>query len=859
MKKRIAGILAHVDAGKTTLSEALLYKAGKIKKLGRVDHRNTYLDTHQLERERGITIFSKQAVIETADMALTLLDTPGHVDFSAETERTLAVLDCAILVISGTDGVQAHTETLWQLLHRYRVPTFIFVTKMDVATSDKNAVMADLTAHLSSGCVDFSATEGLAEAIALCEEETFETYMETGTVEEPTVRRLIRERKLFPCCFGSGLKLEGVEDLLDLISRYTEDKAWGEEFSARVYKIGRDASGNRLTYLKVTGGALETRQSVSYTPAGGDEAVEEKITAIRRYSGAKYETADRIEAGDVCAVTGLSATYAGQGLGGEEGVTQPYLEPVLHYRIKLPKGAHAPTLLTKFKELEEEEPLLHVLWNERFGEIHAQVMGQVQTEVLVALIQDRFGVEVTFDEGRILYKETLKGPQRGAGHYEPLRHYAEVHLLLRPLERGAGLVFDSAVEEHDLDRNWQRLILTHLEEKQHLGCLTGSPITDMQITLVAGRAHLKHTEGGDFRQATYRAVRQGLMEAVAKGNGLLLEPYYDFRLEIPAEAMGRAISDLVARYGSYEEQSSTPETVVLRGKAPVATMSDYGKEVASYTHGRGRFSCHVAGYFPCHNQEEVVASSLYDPEADLSNSPDSVFCARGAGFVVPWYQVGEYMHLSPAEEKEREDEIPLTTPRLNERNVKIDEKELEAIMEREFGPIRRPVYGQNKSNVIVDVKAPKYKKALYIVDGYNVIFAWEELKALADEDLERARRALCDVLANYKAFTGRDIILVFDAYNVKGARERKLDYNGVNVVYTKEGELGDTYIDRLVSKIGKDYNVRVITSDGLIQLQALRSGVLRLSAREFYEEINAVDEEIGRVMERLRQGRSQPL
>lgn len=853
MKKQVIGILAHVDAGKTTLSEALLYKAGKIKKLGRVDHRNTYLDTHELERERGITIFSKQAVFGTGELEITLLDTPGHVDFSAETERTLAVLDCAILVISGSEGVQAHTETLWKLLERYHVPTFVFVTKMDLVGADRDAVLSDLTSHLSAECVDFSDTDTRDEKIAVCDEEALEEYMESGAVSDTVITKLIASRKLFPVCFGSGLKTEGVEELLNILTDYTTEKKYPETFGAKVYKIGHDTSGTRLTYLKVTGGSLKTRQTVTYIPAGADEPTDEKITAVRRYSGAKFETPDEVKAGDVCAVAGLSGTYAGQGLGNESSAMQPYLEPVLHYRIALPKDADPRTLLPKFKELEEEEPLLHILWNERYGEIHAQIMGAVQTEILIALIKDRFGIDVSFDDGRILYKETIEKTVEGVGHFEPLRHYAEVHLLLEPLEAGEGLVFDTVCSEHFLEKNWQRLILTHLEEKQHLGTLTGSPITDMKITLVTGRAHLKHTVGGDFREATYRAVRHGLMQARAVGKCTLLEPYYAFRLEIPSENVGRAISDILARFGTYEEHETTPGTSVLTGRAPVACMSDYAREVVAYTHGKGRFTCRTEGYFPCHNADEVIASMYYDPEADVDNTPDSVFCAKGAGFVVPWDRVTGYMHLEAVKPKNADPEAELVPleHKVNEKNVKIDEKELEAIMEREFGPIRRKVYRQNKSNVIVDVKAPKYKKALYIVDGYNVLFAWDELKELAEHDLDTARTALCDILANYKAFTNRDIILVFDAYNVKGGEERKYDYHGVNVVYTKEGELGDTYIERLTDKIGHDFNVRVITSDGLIQLQAVKSGVLRLSAREFYAEICAVDEEIGKVIKKL--------
>lgn len=851
MKKQVIGILAHVDAGKTTLSEALLYTTGKIKKLGRVDWRNTYLDTHDLERERGITIFSKQAVFGTADLQITLLDTPGHVDFSAETERTLAVLDYAILVISGSAGVQAHTETLWQLLARYKVPTFIFITKMDQAGADESALMQDLTTHLDTACVDFTDRTDFDERIAMCDEDVLDHYMEFGEVSDDAISRLIKERRIFPCCFGSGLKLQGVAELLELLTKYTIQKTYPEHFAAQVYKIGHDTNGNRLTYLKITGGSISVRQPISYTPLGDDEQIEEKVTGIRLYSGAKYEALDKAVAGDVCAIAGLSGTFAGQGLGTENSAAQPYLEPVLHYRISLPKECDPRTMLQKLKELEEEEPLLHILWNERFGEIHAQVMGQVQTEVLIALIHDRFGIEVAFDDRRILYKETISGAVEGVGHFEPLRHYAEVHLLLEPLPSGEGLIFDTTCSEDFLDRNWQRLILTHLEEKQHLGTLTGSPITDMKITLVTGRAHLKHTVGGDFREATYRAVRHGLMMAKATKKCTLLEPYYAYRLEVPGECVGRAISDILARSGTYDEHEATPGTSILQGRAPVATMSDYAKDVASYTHGKGRFSCRVVGYYPCHNSAEVIASIGYNPEADIDNTPDSVFCSHGAGFVVPWAMVTQYMHLESADIKDDIELLKPIEPKVIEKNVKIDEKELEAIMEREFGPIKRRVYSAPKSNVTIDISVPTYKKSLYIVDGYNVIFAWDELSALAKDDLENARKTLCDILSNYQAFTRRDIIVVFDAYNVKGSTERKFDYNGLHIVYTKEGELGDTYIEKLTADIGRDYNVRVVTSDGLIQLQAFRSGVLRMSAREFREEIIAVDAEIQKVLLQL--------
>jgi len=848
MKKLVIGVLAHVDAGKTTLSEALLYAAGKIRNPGRVDWRNTYLDTHSLERERGITIFSKQALFSYGNMEITLLDTPGHVDFSAEAERTLAVLDYAILVISGSEGVQAHTQTLWQLLQRYQVPTFLFITKMDMAECAHSAVMADLSVNLDSGCVNFSDPADFDERIALCEETLFEKFMEGEEVTDTDAAELIAARKVFPCYFGSGLKNEGIGELLSGLERYTLEPEYPEAFGAQVYKIGHDPGGVRLTYMKLTGGSLSVRQLLKYR--GGGEETEEKITGIRLYSGAKYEQTDKVTAGDVCAVTGLSQTYVGQGLGDEESALPPFLEPVLHYRLGLPKDTDPRLFLPKLKELEEEEPLLHIVWNERYGEIHAQVMGQVQTEVLVRLVDERYGVEITFEDGRILYRETISAPVEGIGHFEPLRHYAEVHLVMEPLEAGAGLVFDSAVNEDFLERNWQRLILTHLEEKTHLGVLTGSPVTDMKITLTAGRAHLKHTEGGDFRQATYRAVRQGLMTARETGKTVLLEPWYAFRLEVPGECVGRAISDILARDGTYDEHEATPGTSVLQGRAPVASIGDYAREVASYTHGKGKFSCRVDGYYPCHNAAEVIAAAGYNPEADMDNSPDSVFCSHGAGVIVPWRQVPAYMHLESTLAVKKEE--PPAPPKVIRKNLNLDEKELEAIMEREFGPIRRKVYGQGKRIVTAEPKLHRNRKSLYIIDGYNVIFAWEELAAIAETDLEGARNQLCDILANYRAFTKREMILVFDAYNVKGTVARKLDYQGLNVVYTKENELGDTYIEKLVNEIGRDHSVRVVTSDGLIQLQAVRSGVLRLSAREFREEILAVDKEIAEILQKLK-------
>ncbi len=853
--KLTIGILAHVDAGKTTLAEAMLYHAGKIRKLGRVDQRNTYLDTHAIERERGITVFAKQAVFTYRDIQFTLLDTPGHVDFSAEMERTLSILDYAVLVISGSEGVQAHTQTLWHLLQKYHIPVFLFVTKMDLAGCDKSAVLSALRNDIDSTIVDFTVPDFMEQA-AMLDEDLLEHFMEHGSLPHAAMSHRIATRRLFPCYFGSGLRMDGVEHFLDALADYTLPPTYGETFAASVYKIAHDRSGAKLTYVKITGGSLSVRQTITYVPFDSDSAVTEKITAIRRYSGEKFDAMETADGGEVCAVLGLTKTYAGEGLGASAGSLSPVIEPVLHYKLCLPREVDPQTFYPKLLELEEEEPELHLLWNERFREIHTRLMGEVQTEVLTRLIADRFGINVTFADSRILYRETLRKPVEGVGHFEPLRHYAEVHLLLEPLPDGSGLQFDTAVPENVLERNWQRLILTHLREKQHIGVLTGSPITDMKITLVAGRAHLKHTQGGDFRESTYRAVRQGLMLAKEAGDAVLLEPYYTFRLEVPSELVGHAITDILHREGTFSQSEDPHGMTVLSGRGPVATFADYAKEVAAYTHGKGRFSCQVEGYYPCHNTAEVVAEMAYDPTADLDNTPDSVFCARGAGFVVPWDHVREYMHLEGIRLSEDPTEasvetVPKQASKVIERNLRIEEKELEAIMEREFGPIRRRVYSKPEQAHVPNPAIPKYKKSLFIIDGYNVIFAWDELTALAEHDLSQARDSLCDILANYQAYTGREMVLVFDAYNVKGAVERKFDVQGLHVVYTKEGELGDTYIEKLVHTIGNDYSVRVVTSDGLIQLQAVRSGVLRLSAREFRSEILAVDAEIAELLRAL--------
>jgi len=839
MKHLVFGILAHVDAGKTTLSEALLYHTGAIRSAGRVDHKNTYLDTDSMERARGITIFSKQARIKLANAEITLMDTPGHVDFSAEMERVLQVLDYAILVISGTDGVQAHTETLRQLLRRYRIPTFVFVTKMDLTGAERDKIMDDLKRNFDGACVDFSREkEEFAEEVAVCDEVVLESFLENGEISDESMAELIAERKLYPCFFGSGLKMEGIGEFLDALERYTRKKEYPKEFGARVYKIMRDQQGNRFTCMKITGGSLKLRSQVSYLPKKGGEPIAEKISAIRLYSGAKYETAEEIPAGTVCAVQGLTETYPGQGLGMESALDRPILEPVLNYRILLPKGCEARTMLPKLRLLEEEDPQLHISWNEILQEIHVQLMGTVQIEILKNMVKDRFDVEIEVDRGKILYLETVANTVEGVGHFEPLRHYAEVHLLLEPAERGTGLTFDTDCSEDQLDRNWQRLILTHLEEKMHIGVLTGSPITDMRITLLAGRAHAKHTEGGDFRQATYRAVRQGLMQA----ENVLLEPYYDFRLVLPGDQIGRAISDIRAMSGTFDAPEMQGEMAVLTGQAPVATMYDYQTVLMAYTHGCGRLTCRVAGYAPCHNSEEVIAEMGYEPLRDLENPADSVFCSHGAGTNIPWDKVKEHMHIDTG--FGRKDQ-PLS-PSVFRRGMDIDEKELEAIMLREFGPIKRPMYRKPDSarTETAPVKTVEIKKERLIVDGYNVIFAWDELKELAQEHLDSARKMLMDLLSNYSGFTKTELVLVFDGYRVKGNTGEKFDYHNIHVVYTKEGEQADIFIERLAADIGKNESVRVVTSDNLIRLTALRVGLRRTDAKEFHYEVSRVVKEI---------------
>ena len=838
-RRVVIGITAHVDAGKTTLAEAMLYRTGQLRKLGRVDHGSAAMDSHLLERERGITIFLSQAELPLGDMEVTLLDTPGHVDFSAEMERTLSVLDYAILVISGVDGVQAHTRTLWRLLELYRVPTFLFVTKMDFGRRDRDCLMESLRHELGEGCVDFTpaARDRRMEQLATCREDALEAYLDTGMVPEELVRQLVRQRLVFPCWFGSGLKLEGIDEFLEGLARYVEPPAYPAAFSARVFKISHDPQGKRLTHLKVTGGTLRVRDAISY---GGRQ---EKAAQLRIYTGGRFRPVDQVPAGGICAVQGLTATWGGQGLGEREEAVRPVLEPVMRYRMALSPDCDSRVLLPQLRQLEEEDPQLR--FTARDGELHVSLMGRVQAEILRSLVAQRFGVEVELDRGRVLYKETIDAPVEGVGHYEPLRHYAEVHLLLEPLPQGSGLVLATRCPEDDLDRSWQRLIMTHLQEKTHLGVLTGSPVTDMKITLMSGRAHIKHTEGGDFRQATYRAVRQGLMQARSR----LLEPYYAFRLEVPPEQLGRAISDVRLRSGSFDAPEEAGDMTLLRGRVPVTEFDDYAQEVASYTGGRGRLSLEPAGYGPCHNPDAVIAAADYDPEADLENTPDSVFCAHGGGFPVKWNRVAEYMHLPGCLEKPRDEEAPA-----RRRCIRLDDAELEAIMAREFGPVRRPLYrAPEKRETLPDTGLREIGQRYYVVDGYNVIFDWDELHALADRDLSAARERLMDTLCGWAAFTHTQVVLVFDGYKVPGSLGEKLDYRGIHVVYTKERETGDMYIERFLQQVGKNDHVRVVTSDGLIQLSAVRTGVMRMSSAEFGRQVAEASDQIQAFIARMHQ------
>ena len=842
-RRLVLGIFAQVDAGKTTLSEALLYKTGALRTLGRVDRGDAHLDTHELERARGITIFSKQARFETEHLAVTLLDTPGHADFAPEAERVMPVIDCALLLVSGTDGVQGHTLTLWRLLQHYGVPVVLFFNKMDLPGADRTALLADARTALSDHCAALDDVE----SVALSSEALLEHFLNTGALDDALAADAVAKRELFPCLFGSARQLDGIDELLQALERLAPVPVYPTELSARVYQIAHDLQGNRLTFLKVTGGTLAVRSAVRcHRPDG--EPLEAKVTQLRLYSGAEFEAVQQVPAGDVCAALGLSGLLAGDTLGDAAPDRGAALEPVMSYCIRLPADLDPQLALPKLRLLEEEEPQLRMVWDARLREIRVQLMGAVQLEILQSLIRMRFGWDVTFDTGRISYRETIAAPVEGVGHFEPLRHYAEVHLILAPLPQGSGLVFDTVCSEDVLDRNWQRLILTHLQEKQHLGVLTGSPVTDLRITLAAGRAHLKHTEGGDFRQATYRAVRQGLMKA----ESILLEPYYAFRLTVPPEQIGRAISDIRAKSGSFDPPVETPGGTLLQGRAPVSELRDYARDVAAYTRGRGRLSCEVAGYFPCHNTEAVVAALAYDPAADLENTPDSVFCSHGAGITIPWDQVEENMHLESVL-RPKPAAAPAAAPRVRTQNLDLDEKELQRIIEREFGPQKTPLYRPPAAKAEAAVTLPPRRKEYLIVDGYNMIFAWDGLREQAGYDLSGARERLLDLLSNYCGFHPCELIVVFDSYRVRGGTGSRSSHNNLRVVYTQEDESADLYIETLVGKIGKNYAVRVATSDALIQLSALRSGVLRVSAAELERELERTNGEIAAVLRRLRE------
>lgn len=875
MKKIIVGILAHVDAGKTTLSEALLYKGGTIRKQGRVDHQDAYLDTFSLERQRGITIFSKQAKAVFEGLEMTLLDTPGHVDFSMEMERTLQVLDYAVLVISGTDGVQAHTETLWKLLEEYHIPTFLFVNKTDLLDGEftegkRETLIQELKKKLDSSVVDFTEESHMEEEAAMCGEDAVEEYLEKGSLCEETIALLIAERKLFPCFFGSALKLDGVEEFIKGMESYCCQLAYPGEFGARVYKIARDEQGNRLTYLKLTGGSLKVKGLLNG----------EKVDQIRMYSGSRYELTDEAAAGSICAVTGPAKTYPGQGIGLEEELAKPLLSPVMTCQVLLPEDTDPAVVLPKLRELEEEDPGLHVVWNESLQEIHVQIMGRVQLEILKEIIRERFGIETDFGPGSIVYKETIAAMVEGVGHFEPLRHYAEVHLLLEPMPAGSGLVFESILREDELDLNWQRLILTHLGEREHPGVLTGAAITDMRITLVGGKAHLKHTEGGDFRQATYRALRQGLKS----GKSILLEPFYDFELEVPIEQIGRAMSDMQRMNGTFEPPETLGDTSLLKGRVPVAASLDYMSEVNAYTKGRGKLKLQFYGYAPCHNAEEVIEQRGYDSEEDVENPTGSLFCAHGSGFYVKWDEVPDHMHVAAYLEKNRENPedagnedtenkdvntATYTAGRAEKEKSRREwsgyaDKELEEIMLREFGPVKRREYGSRSTRYIAGGKSVDageyYRKRnpgktaplenYLLVDGYNIIFAWDELKELAKTSLDAARGKLMDMLCDYQGFTGCHLILVFDAYKVKGNPGEVGKYHNIHVVYTKEAETADMYIEKVTKEIARDHRVRVATSDGMEQLIIMGHGAMRISAAEFYREFIETKEKVRKIIEK---------
>ncbi len=856
-KKLCIGLVAHVDAGKTTLAEAMLFLSGAVKKQGRVDHRDSFLDTRSLERQRGITIFSKQAMFSWGDTDITLLDTPGHVDFSSEMERTLPVLDCAVLVISGSDGVQAHTETLWKLLKRRRIPTFLFVTKMDLAAADEAQLTEALHTRLDSGCINFSTrAPDFDEQLAMCSEAAMEAFVQGDPPDEKLISGMIAERALFPCFFGSGLRLDGVRELLNALVSLSPRAAADEIFGAQVFKISRDAQGNRLTFLRLSGGSLRVREALDYTDEHGQPR-REKITQLRLYSGEKYQAAECVSAGETAAVLGLSASFPGQALGSAVQTGEPLLEPVLTYRLILPPELDASALYPKLLQLQEEDPQLHLQWNERDRSIQVSLMGRVQREVFCELVRERFDADIQLSKGQILYRETIAAPVEGIGHFEPLRHYAEVHLLLSPLPAGSGVVYDTQCSEDALDRNWQRLILSCLMDKQHRGVLTGSPLTDVKITLAAGKAHLKHTEGGDFREAANRAVRQGLMHA----ENILLEPWYAFSMELPADQLGRALGDIRAMHGELDSpESGAGDLVRLTGSAPVSELNGYQPELLAYTHGRGRMTLRPGAYRPCRDQDRIVEESGYDPACDPENTPDSVFCAHGGGFTVKWDRVEDYMHLESCLKPPADADgpsAPAAGRAASARLLSIDDRELEAIMEREFGPIRRPQYRgarRNEAPPAAETAAQEGQQETVIVDGYNLIYAWPELKALAEDRMDLARERLQDLLSGYSGFCRNELVLVFDGYRTPGNPGSHTRVRNIRVVYTRDGETGDAYIEKLVNEIGKNYRVRVVTSDNLIRLSALRSGVLRTSSQEFAGEVENVMEQIRTLLDRSNTG-----
>ena len=846
MKRIVMGILAHVDSGKTTLSEGLLYSAGEIRKRGRVDHGDTFLDTNKIERERGITIFAKQAVLKTAGSEITLLDTPGHVDFSAETERTLSVLDYAVLVVSGSDGVQSHTETLWYILKNQKIPVFIFVNKMDISSYSRGALLHNLKAKLDDNCVDFAdyGSENFYESIALSDEVAMKSFLEKGEIEKAEISRLIKERKIYPCFFGAALKQEGVDEFLKLFDEYTLPEEKNDKFGAKVYKITQDEQGNRLTHMKICGGTLKVRELLSGTDKNG-RVWSEKANQIRIYSGDKFKTADLAEQGTVCALTGLSQTFAGQGLGTEKNTDELALEPVFVYKLQINDGTDSAVALSKLKKLQEEEPQLSVLWNEQLSEIHLKLMGEIQCEILKRIIKERFELDVDFVQGSILYKETVASSVEGVGHFEPLRHYSEVHVMIEPGERGSGVKIASTCSEDELAKNWQRLILTHLGERTHAGVLTGSELTDVKLTLVSGKAHIKHTEGGDFRQATYRAVRHGLMRA----ENVLLEPWYSFRLELPMTYLGRAMTDIEKMGGKISMPHSDGENSVVTGRAPVSKMREYQKDVTAYTKGLGHLYCRLSGYEQCMDADRVISEIGYDPEADLANSADSVFCDHGAGFLVKWDEVENFMHL-PYQKDRQKDEIVSPLPAPKRREEWVSEEELIKIYEHTYGKIEHKLPRKMKTEKTSAImpktlpKAKKYDRTYLLVDGYNIIFASDEMKKYAEESLDLARNKLVSKLCGYKAVRGCEIILVFDAYRVSGKHREIEKTGGISIVYTKEAETADSYIEKTSHELSKNHRVQVATSDNLEQIIILGGGALRIPARQFLTDLNSAEEEI---------------